>query len=337
MLSTVTGGCLVIDKNTQKSTHTLNYQTGLPDDEVYALGIDRNKGLWVLHEYGMSRVDLKLPVRNINNYPGLEGNLTSIIEVDSIIYVSTSEGVYYLTEVKKYDEIEVLVKINEVKKIKNKEENEFIKNTVDADEKKNSGKAENESGEKKVGIFGKIFGKKNKKNKKGDPSADGEIVETEKQEPAPVNNPVVEDFVKKRKSRNQKISVTPQSTSTYEKQKNYALQSISHRFNKIKGIEGKAKQFVQFKNKILVATNTGLYEIENLKTTPILAGRYINYIHQAKLNLNKFYIGTTNGLLIVEYKNNVWGITDNLTDFTENVYSILEFNKNSVIQVILLL
>ena len=330
VLSTITGGCLVIDKNNQKSIHTLNYQTGLPDDEVYALGIDRNKGLWVLHEYGMSRVDLKLPVRNINNYPGLEGNLTSIIEVDSIIYVSTSEGVYYLTEVKKYDEIEVLVKINDVKKTKNKEEEELIKNSVDADGKKNSQRTENENGEKKVGIFGKIFGKKNKKNKKGDPSADGEIVETEKQEPEPVNKPVVEDFVKKRKSRNKSVTATPQLTSTYEKQKNYALQSISHRFNKIKGIEGKAKQFVQFKNKILVASNTGLYEIENIKTTPILAGRYINYIHQAKLNPNKFYVGTTNGLLIVEYKNNVWGITDNLTDFTENVYSILEFNKNSV-------
>ena len=118
VLSTITGGCLIVDKKTRKTTYTLNYQTGLPDDEIYSMGIDQNHGLWLLHEYGMSRVDLRLPIRNVNHYPGLEGNLTSIIDVDSSIYVSTSEGVYYLSEIKNYEEIEILVKRNDTKREK---------------------------------------------------------------------------------------------------------------------------------------------------------------------------------------------------------------------------
>ncbi|MFB0925541.1 MAG: hypothetical protein QMB65_09710, partial [Vicingaceae bacterium] len=165
VLSTITGGCLIIDKKTRKTTYTLNYQTGLPDDEIYSMGIDQNHGLWVLHEYGMSRVDLRLPIRNVNHYPGLEGNLTSIIEVDSLIYVSTSEGVYFLAEVKNYEEIEVLVKTNTAKHEKNNiyssarlKKDVSNKNSIDNSlEKKEN---------KKVNIWNKIFKKKKKKKKK---------------------------------------------------------------------------------------------------------------------------------------------------------------------------
>jgi class 3 adenylate cyclase/ligand-binding sensor domain-containing protein len=332
VLSTVTGGCLVVDKDTKKSIYTLNYQTGLPDDEVYSLGIDRNRGLWVLHEYGMSRVDLKLPVRNINNYPGLEGNLTSIIEIDTTIYVSTSEGVYYLSEVKNYDEIEVMVKVNEVKEDKNQEKEKTQKKTTTNRKKNkesNSQTKQEDEEEKKSGIFGKLFGKKKKKKKKNKSNNSSEEKEKNK-ENLTIEDPIDNQKTDKSKRQKKKKPKTSQPISKYEKQKIYALQSISHRFNKIAGIEGKAKQFLQFKDKILVAANTGLYQIENLKTTTLISGRYINYIYQAKLNINKFYIGTATGLLIAEYKNNTWEITDNLNDFSENVYSILELSKNNL-------
>jgi class 3 adenylate cyclase len=334
VLSTVTGGCLVIDKNTKKSIYTLNYQTGMPDDEVYSLGVDRNKGLWVLHEYGMTRVDLKLPVRNINNYPGLEGNLISIIEVDTTIYVSTSEGVYYLSEVKNYDEIEVLVKVNEVEKFEKRELdnreksiNPKMKNSINSSEIEESVEPK-----KKSGVFNKLFGKKKKKRKNKNKEV---VVEDVKVVEEPQAENIPKETVKKEKlkRRKKKKNVTPKvnaPVSKFEKQKIYALQSISHRFNKINGVEGKAKQFVQFRDKILVAANTGLYQIENLETTSIISGRYVNYIHQSKIDINKFYIGTSNGLLIIRYENDAWSIEDNLNDFSETVYSILELDKNNL-------
>ena len=323
VLSTVTGGCLVIDKDSKKTTYTLNYQTGLPDDEIYEMGIDRNKGLWLLHEYGMSRVDLKLPIRNISQYPGLEGNLTSIIEMDTTIYVSTSEGVYYLDEVKNYEEIELWVKVNNVKKDKSEKGTQKPGSDVGPikEQEKTSDKKEKQKKEK---IWNKLFKKKKKKkNKTEEQEEPEETADDTEQEAATVETP------KDNANTSVKIKTTS-SGSIYRSKKVYALQSISHKFNKVKGVEGKVKQFLEYNDILLVAANTGLYEIKDLEATQVIAGRYVNFIDQSKVNPNKFYIGTTNGLLTVEYVDNEWVVEDKLTDFKENVYSILELDKSNL-------
>ena len=331
VLSTVTGGCLVIDKYTKKVKYTLNYQTGLPDDEIYSMGIDQNKGLWLLHEYGMSRVDLKLPIRNLNYYPGLEGNLTSIIDVDSTIYVSTSEGVYYLDEVENYEEIEVLVRVNEVKKDKVKDAEKKAVNTIEADDKSsNELKKENDKEEvkvKKEKVWNKLF-KKRKKKKKKKKSKDK--VEEEK-----IVEPEPEEVIKEEKKEvtviEKKAEKTPvKKVSKFQSKKIYALQSISHKYHKIEGIEGKAKQFLPYKDVLLIAANTGLYEITEFKAEQIIANRYVNFIVQSKVNLNKFYVGTNTGLLILKNIDNSWVVEDKLNDFKENIYSVLELDKNNL-------
>ncbi len=81
----------------------------LPDDEIFALGIDNNHGLWLSHQYGLTRADLSLPVENFSIYPGLKGNLITSLWHNNELYVATSEGVYYLNEVKNYSQVEVLV------------------------------------------------------------------------------------------------------------------------------------------------------------------------------------------------------------------------------------
>ncbi|PCJ23291.1 MAG: hypothetical protein COA97_12030 [Flavobacteriales bacterium] len=331
VLSTITGGCLVINKRTKKTTYTLNYQTGLPDDEIYSMGIDRNNGLWLLHEYGMSRVDLKLPIRNINHYPGLEGNLTSIIDVDSIIYVSTSEGVYYLTEVKNYEEIEVLVKVNAVKRDKEQKGNTQEKKTSFFGFKKTNNDVSIEENEKKKEkIWNKIFKKRKKKKKKNkkyveEVEPEPETIEVVVEDVAP--EPDVEpEKIKKSSKKTQSVV----STSKIASKKTYALQSISHKYNKIEGLEGKAKQLLEYKDMLLVAANTGLYQIVNFKASQIIADKYVNFIYESKINPNKFYVGTTEGLLVIINNNNEWIIEDKLIDFKENVYSVLELDKNNL-------
>ena len=332
VISTVTGGCLVIDKSTRKTTYTLNYQTGLPDDEIYSMGKDRNKGLWLLHEYGMSRVDLRLPIRNINHYPGLEGNLTSIIDVDSTIFVSTSEGVYYLTEVQNYDEIEVLVKVNEIKK--DKEEKGEPKEKKKSFFGFNKGKPETiEEGEqKKEKVWNKIFKKrKNRRKKRKEKNQEKEEVEQE-----PESEPVIEEPVVETKDEIEEdvVDSDPQETVTtvskYESKKVYALQSISHKYNKVEGIDGKVKQFLKFRESLLVAANTGLYQITDFKATQIIAEKYINFIFQSKIEPHKFFIGTASGMLILNYESGEWVIEDKLSDFKENVYSVLELDGNNI-------
>ena len=70
--STLEGGALVIEKETGKLIHTINYINGLPDDEIFALAVDNNFGLWLSHQFGLTRADIKLPIDNFNIYPGFE-------------------------------------------------------------------------------------------------------------------------------------------------------------------------------------------------------------------------------------------------------------------------
>lgn len=108
--ATLYGGVEVVSKKTGKIVYTINYQNGLPDDEIYALGKDNNNGLWLAHEFGISRVDFNLPIRNFSTYPGLKGNLISTLWHNNQLFVATNEGVFYLDEVKDFKEVKVYVK-----------------------------------------------------------------------------------------------------------------------------------------------------------------------------------------------------------------------------------
>lgn len=105
--STLDGGALVIEKLTGKVLFTINNQNDLPDDEVFAIGTDNTGGLWLSHQYGLTRADLHLPVANFSIFPGLKGNLTSALMHNGELCVATSEGVFYLAEVKSYDEVQI--------------------------------------------------------------------------------------------------------------------------------------------------------------------------------------------------------------------------------------
>lgn len=141
--STLDGGALVIDRTSGKILFTINNQNDLPDDEIFALGLDRSGGLWLSHQYGLTRADLNLPLGNFSIYPGLKGNLITSLKYNNELFVATSEGVYYLTEVKNYSEIQVMVK-----------------NITPASAvSKQSEKAQEQQGTRK-NIFQRIFGKK---------------------------------------------------------------------------------------------------------------------------------------------------------------------------------
>lgn len=109
-LATVSGGCVIIDKQTGNTRHIVNFQTGLPDDEVQAVGADHRGGLWICHPMGISRADTRLPIENYGTYPGLVGNVTQVLHLNRTLYVATTEGVFYLDKVDSYGEVSGLVK-----------------------------------------------------------------------------------------------------------------------------------------------------------------------------------------------------------------------------------
>ena len=108
--ATLDGGAMIVERKSGAVRSTVNYLTGLPDEEVFAIGSDHNNGLWISHLYGLTRVELLLPVADLVIYPGLKGNLISSVWHNKELYVATSEGVFYLSEVRNYSETQVLVK-----------------------------------------------------------------------------------------------------------------------------------------------------------------------------------------------------------------------------------
>jgi serine phosphatase RsbU (regulator of sigma subunit) len=143
--STLDGGAEVVEKNTGKVIYYINNQNELPDDEIFAIGSDKSGGLWLSHQYGLTRADLSLPVRNYSVFPGLKGNLTSTLRYNNELYVSSSEGIYYLSEIKNYEGVDILVK-NELQAVSKPEVTTSITAQTQQNRRKN--------------IFARIFGKK---------------------------------------------------------------------------------------------------------------------------------------------------------------------------------
>ena len=274
---TLYGGVEIVNKKTGKIVYTVNYQNGLPDDEIYSLGLDNNNGLWISHEYGLSRVDFNIPVRNYTTYPGLTGNLITSLMHNDTLYVGTNEGVYYLSEVKDYSEAEVWVKTH-VRTTSAKTKS-TLSETIQQEDKKPVKK-----------LFSRLFSKDDDK----------------------------EEETKKPKAEAEKPTVK----TKYIKKTVSKLRSINYIFKKIDKLNEKCTQLISTENGILVATNTGLYVIEDLTPQKIISNKYINHISN-KTKLNKYYIGTDNGMFCVRYdKENRWIVEQEFVDFKEPVYSI---------------
>ncbi len=101
-ISTYANGILFFDKTEEDLIGEITGGKGLPDNEIFAITSDDRGGLWVANSFGFSRVAPEIPIRSFNYFPGIEGNLTSIIEDGEYRLVTTSTGIYYFDTEKKY-------------------------------------------------------------------------------------------------------------------------------------------------------------------------------------------------------------------------------------------
>lgn len=278
---TLYGGVEIVNKNTGKIVYTVNYQNGLPDDEIYSLGLDNNNGLWVTHEYGVSRVDFNIPVRNYTTYPGLKGNLISSLIHNDTLYVATNEGVYYLSEVKDFSEAEIWVKTR-------------VKTSYTTKQISNQDKTEQETKKPVKKLFSRLFNKNEQETE----------TETNKTE------------IKK-----------PTIKTKYVKRTVSTLKSINHIFKKVENLNEKCTQLLSTEHGILVASNTGLYSIDNLKAEKIIRNRYINQISK-KTRFNNYYIATNSGVFCINYDNE-WIVKQQFRNINDAVYSVNILENNT--------
>ncbi|MBT1706369.1 triple tyrosine motif-containing protein [Chryseosolibacter indicus] len=110
-LGTLRGGVVFVNPTTGKTVEIVNYLTGLPDNEVFAISVDRHKNIWVAHEYGYTRVSPYMPLRSFSYYPGLKGNLLCTYTSENGTYVGTSLGLFKLKKEDVYEELVYYVDI----------------------------------------------------------------------------------------------------------------------------------------------------------------------------------------------------------------------------------
>lgn len=298
--STLEGGVIIVQKNTRKVLYTINNQSELPDDEVFAMGSDNSGGLWISHQYGLTRADLSLPMENFSIFPGLKGNLTSALRYSGELYVASSEGVFYLHEVRNFDTVEYLVKktsyVTEAGK-KVRSDGETEKEAVP--------ETETEQQPKRKNIFSKIFGRR-AESESPPPAA-------EKVEPA------------KHKSEN----ITRKPVVSYTRKTVSKLRSINFVYNKVEGLNEKCRQLVETPHGILAATNRGLFCIRDHKSVPLIPDEYITYIRWQPYE-DVYYIASNEGCYFIRNINGEWKSESLDPGFTNPTYSITRENRNTL-------
>ncbi|MBN1107532.1 MAG: SpoIIE family protein phosphatase [Bacteroidales bacterium] len=300
--STLEGGVIIVRKKTGEVLFTINNQNGLPDDEILAIGSDNSGGLWLSHQYGLTRADLSIPVRSYCIYPGLLGNLTSAMMYDNELYVATSEGVFYLSEVRSYDRIEVLVRDDASQRedrqfeLKQEEERDLIAPDPDM------GKQDT-----RRNIITRIFGKR---------AEDEDETGTE-----------IANADEKEQESRQNISASPSASFTTRTISR--LREINHVYRKVEGLNEKCRQLVSIPGGMLAATNKGLYVIRQHKAYLLTPNRYINNISWNAYG-DRYYISTSDGYFSIVQKNRGWRTEFPDDGFLHPVYSVTADNKGSL-------
>jgi serine phosphatase RsbU (regulator of sigma subunit) len=299
--STLDGGALVIGKKSRKIINTINYQRGLPDDEILAMGVDNKNGLWLSHQYGLSRADLGLPVLNFSIYPGLRGNITSTLWYNKELYVATSEGLFYLTEVKDYDEIEVLVKKEQITK---------GINLPSSAQETTLAPSSQEPVKVKKTLLSRIFGKKTTTESSAKAAGTNSNAKTAQFSAGQIKSVKIAEpqYVKKTINR---------------------LKSVNYLFKKIGGFDEKCKQLVSTPFGILASTNRGLYNISSHSARIVAKDLYINYIDRATRD-GKYYVATSQGYFYVTYRGGNWSAEFPDNGFVQPLYSITSVSNEEL-------
>ena len=344
-VSTLGGGVLIIDSQTGTTVQILNYLTGLPDDEVYSLGLDRNNGLWLSHAFGISRVDFNIPVKNYSNYLGLDGRIISSIMYDTTLYVITTDGAYFLTKPKNKSELDVVVKKNKSKQDERTNTTQFPENEIVDIEKEESIQSDNtpEENKKEGGLLKRWKKKRNEKrnkrkeereNKDNEDNNNEDNNETENNETDTLNitDPIIDTS---------EVEIDIHPDDTYEEETFVVVTPTEisditfkfyYYFKKIEGIDQKCKQIIKHDDKLLVSTNNGLFEIFENKSRVIIKDKYITKIAKSK-NKNRIYVASNSNFDILEYQNNKqYSIKTLFTkdSIDDNIFSIYEDEKQNL-------
>jgi hypothetical protein len=302
-LGTLRGGVIFINPITGITEEIINYETGLPDNEVFALTTDQSKDIWVAHDYGFTRVSPFMPLRSFSHYTGLEGNLLCAYSSEGSVYVGTSLGLYRLQKEDVYEELVYYVDV-EIPQTsgKNNKSNKQV-----AEEPKAKTESDQAGESKRKGLFSFLRRNKNKERgteAKVNPDASTGSQPLTKTDRA--NNKI------KREKRTKKI-----------------LRASQNVYKKVDGVDSKITMLLQVEGKLIAAGLGGVFEISNTESKVIIE-EPVRYIYASPYHKILFAATYNNEIKALVHNDKTWQPLGFLNDVDDQVDYIFEGNENEL-------
>jgi signal transduction histidine kinase len=100
--ATLWGGVVITDRD-GRALRILDKRAGLIGDDVKALYVDQQDGLWMAYESGIARAEIMLPISMFDERTGLDGVALSITRHNGDLHVGTTSGVFRLARTSQGD------------------------------------------------------------------------------------------------------------------------------------------------------------------------------------------------------------------------------------------
>lgn len=300
-VGTLRGGVFFINPVTGATEEIINYNTGLPDNEVFTLITDRNLNVWVAHAFGFTRISPSLPFRSFRHYPGLQGNLLCATTYQDKVYVGTSQGLFVLDKEEFYDEIKYYVEVPTRTTI-----------TVQKSPREKKSKVEEpvevETKDSQKGGFFKFL--KKKKPVVKDAGKPGAVAEsTTEEDEAESEEQTVSSS--KREMRTKKI-----------------LRSSYFTYKKIEGVDAKISQLIHWKGMLIASGLGGAYEIRGRQTQKI-TGNPIRFLFASE-NRNQIIVSTHDDRLLQFNFEKTWMPAGQIENINEPIHYIFEEGQTAI-------
>jgi hypothetical protein len=301
-LGTLRGGVMFINPITGRTQEIINYATGLPDNEVFALLADHNDNVWVAHDYGFTKVSPYMPFRSFNHYKGLEGNLLCAYSARGTAYVGTSLGLFKLEKEDLYEELIYFVDVELPQKTSGKQKrSDPVPNT---DTK--TPPAETES--RRRGLFG--FLKKNRDKEKQETTAKSGGQDHSAVAPSSIPNNSAARYTK-------------------EKRTKKVLRASQYAYKRVEGIDAKIANLLEVNGRLIASGLGGVYEVTGLRAKPLLKDP-VHYLY-ASVTENILFAATYDDRLrTLVFEKNAWVQVDLLDQIEDRINFIFEGDDRSL-------
>ncbi|SNS86183.1 Y_Y_Y domain-containing protein [Ekhidna lutea] len=274
--STFENGLLIFNKNDEEYLVVTDYQSGLPDNEVYTIHTDNSDGIWVATQFGITHIAPLFPAHSYSHFQGLNGNLTSVSNYDDDLWVTTSLGLFYfdrdtIFENKVYYEVQ-------------------RKNQRTSSRTSQASSQKQESDDEKP-LLKRLFGKKklasgndDQKQKKGLFGSIANIFDND--------------------SNVEKVKGKLDKNAKYVRKVRQIPVDVNYTFKQVNGANGKFLSVLPYKDKLLGVSTSGIYEVTK-KGAEIIIPESIRWF---MVNSKDQLVISTSNLQLKVYKLNgdVW-------------------------------